>query len=73
MATEMRRINPAVIGLSETHWTQARQKRIDLGEMKMFRTQRRRGSQRILSNVMHPQMITTTTIKTNSMGGCNQS
>lgn len=33
MATEMRRYNWAVISISETHWTKARQKRLDSGEM----------------------------------------
>ncbi|VDP63559.1 unnamed protein product [Schistosoma curassoni] len=33
IATEMRRYNLAVLGISETHWTQAGQQRLNTGEM----------------------------------------
>ncbi|VDP20554.1 unnamed protein product [Schistosoma margrebowiei] len=33
IAAEMRRYNLAVLGISETHWTQARQQRLNTGEM----------------------------------------
>ncbi|VDP80897.1 unnamed protein product [Schistosoma curassoni] len=33
IATEMRRYNLAVLGISETHWTQAGQQRLNMGEM----------------------------------------
>ncbi|VDO55909.1 unnamed protein product [Schistosoma margrebowiei] len=37
IATEMRRYNLAVLGISETHWTQAeQQKRLDTGEMLLY-------------------------------------
>ncbi|VDP51628.1 unnamed protein product [Schistosoma margrebowiei] len=32
IATEMRRHNLAVLGISETHWTQARQQKLNTGE-----------------------------------------
>ena len=36
IATEMRRYNLAVLGISETHWTQAGQKRLATGEMLLY-------------------------------------
>ncbi|VDP38655.1 unnamed protein product [Schistosoma margrebowiei] len=36
IATEMRRYNLAVLGISETHWTQAGQQRLDMGEMLLY-------------------------------------
>ncbi|VDP05592.1 unnamed protein product [Schistosoma curassoni] len=35
-ATEMRRYDLMVLGVSETHWTQAQQKRLDTGEMLLY-------------------------------------
>ncbi|CAH8508689.1 unnamed protein product [Schistosoma guineensis] len=36
IATEMRRYNLQVLELSETHWTQAGQRRLDSGEMLLY-------------------------------------
>ncbi|VDO89313.1 unnamed protein product [Schistosoma margrebowiei] len=36
IATEMRRYNLAILGISETYWTQAGQKRIDSGEILLY-------------------------------------
>ncbi|VDP27139.1 unnamed protein product [Schistosoma margrebowiei] len=36
IATEMRKYNLAVLGISETHWTQAEQKRLATGEMLLY-------------------------------------
>ncbi|VDO59210.1 unnamed protein product [Schistosoma margrebowiei] len=36
IALEMRRYNLAVLGISETHWTQAGQKRLATGEMLLY-------------------------------------
>ncbi|VDP28251.1 unnamed protein product [Schistosoma margrebowiei] len=36
IAIEMRRYNLAVLGISETHWTQAGQKRLATGEMLLY-------------------------------------
>ncbi|VDP41610.1 unnamed protein product [Schistosoma margrebowiei] len=36
IATEMRRYNLAILGTSETHWTQAGQKRLAKGEMLLY-------------------------------------
>ncbi|VDO77045.1 unnamed protein product [Schistosoma margrebowiei] len=36
IATEMRRYNLAVLGISETHWTQAGQQRLNTGEMLVY-------------------------------------
>ncbi|VDP50221.1 unnamed protein product [Schistosoma margrebowiei] len=36
IAMEMRRYNIAVLGISETHWTQAGQKRLATGEMLLY-------------------------------------
>ncbi|CAH8570145.1 unnamed protein product [Schistosoma guineensis] len=36
IATEMRRYNLAVLGISETHWTQAGQQRLNTGEMLLY-------------------------------------
>ncbi|VDO69292.1 unnamed protein product [Schistosoma mattheei] len=35
-AAEIRRYNLALLGIAETHWTQARQKRIDSEEMLLY-------------------------------------
>ncbi|VDP48263.1 unnamed protein product [Schistosoma margrebowiei] len=35
-ATEIRRYNLAVLGISEIHWTQAGQRRLDTGEMLLY-------------------------------------
>ncbi|VDO49351.1 unnamed protein product [Schistosoma margrebowiei] len=36
IATEIRRYNLAVLGISETHWTQARQKRLATEETLLY-------------------------------------
>ncbi|VDO85343.1 unnamed protein product [Schistosoma margrebowiei] len=36
IATEMRRYNLSVLGISETHWTQTGQKRLATGEMLLY-------------------------------------
>ncbi|VDP46885.1 unnamed protein product, partial [Schistosoma mattheei] len=36
IAKEMRRYNFAVLGISETHWTQAGQQRLNTGEMLLY-------------------------------------
>ncbi|VDP41872.1 unnamed protein product [Schistosoma margrebowiei] len=36
IAMEMKRYNLAVLGISETHWTQAGQKRLATGEMLLY-------------------------------------
>ncbi|VDO49631.1 unnamed protein product [Schistosoma margrebowiei] len=36
IATEMRRYNLAVLGISETHWTQAGQQRLNTGEKLLY-------------------------------------
>ncbi|KAH9588046.1 Craniofacial development protein 2 [Schistosoma haematobium] len=36
ITTEMRRYKLAVLGISETHWTQARQQRLNTGEMMLY-------------------------------------
>ncbi|VDO59383.1 unnamed protein product [Schistosoma margrebowiei] len=36
IATEMRRYNLAILGISETHWTQAGQKRLATGEVLLY-------------------------------------
>ncbi|VDO47537.1 unnamed protein product [Schistosoma margrebowiei] len=36
IATEMRRYNLAVLGISETHWKQARQQRLNTGELLLY-------------------------------------
>ncbi|VDO59559.1 unnamed protein product [Schistosoma margrebowiei] len=36
IATEMRRYNLTVQGISQTHWTQAGQKRLATGEMLLY-------------------------------------
>ncbi|VDP25230.1 unnamed protein product [Schistosoma margrebowiei] len=36
IATEMRKYNLAILGISETHWTQAGQKRLATGEMLLY-------------------------------------
>ncbi|VDP38800.1 unnamed protein product [Schistosoma margrebowiei] len=36
IATEMKRYNLAVLGISKTHWTQSGQKRIDTEEMLLY-------------------------------------
>ncbi|VDP20396.1 unnamed protein product [Schistosoma margrebowiei] len=36
IAMEMRRYNLAVLGISETHWTQTGQKRLATGEMLLY-------------------------------------
>ncbi|VDO66149.1 unnamed protein product [Schistosoma margrebowiei] len=36
IATEMRRYNLAALGISEIHWTQAKQQKLDTGEMLLY-------------------------------------
>ncbi|VDO59288.1 unnamed protein product [Schistosoma margrebowiei] len=36
IATEMRRYNLAVLGISEAHWTQTEQQRLNTGEMLLY-------------------------------------
>ncbi|VDO62873.1 unnamed protein product [Schistosoma margrebowiei] len=36
ISTEMRRYNLAVLGISETHWNQAGQQRLNTGEMLLY-------------------------------------
>ncbi|VDO52608.1 unnamed protein product [Schistosoma margrebowiei] len=50
IATEIRRYNLAILGISETHWTQARQQRLNTGEMLLY-------SAREEENVPHTQRV----------------
>ncbi|VDP38653.1 unnamed protein product [Schistosoma margrebowiei] len=50
MATEMRRNNLAVLEISETHWIQVRQQKLDTGEMLVYSSQEE-------ENAPHTQVV----------------